>query len=84
MSQTRVLHRGPAPAERESLANDCVQCHMPHSPTDIPHLAFTHHRIGIYDNPPAAPLPSLPPRVGEGGVGAHGATTLRPFLKFRR
>ena len=33
--------------------NDCVACHMPQSPTDVPHVAFTHHRIGIHD--PAAP-----------------------------
>ena len=74
----------PHRRERESPANDCVQCHMPRSPTDIPHLAFTHHRIAVYDKPPAAPLPSLPPRVGEGGVGgmAHGAALLRPFLEF--
>ncbi len=26
--------------------NNCVTCHMPQSPTDIPHFAFTHHRIG--------------------------------------
>lgn len=28
--------------------NDCVNCHMPQVPTDIPHIAFTHHRIGIH------------------------------------
>ena len=28
--------------------DDCVGCHMPTSPTDIPHFAFTHHRIGIH------------------------------------
>lgn len=37
--------------------DDCVQCHMPTSATDIPHVAFTHHRIGIY--PPEGP-PNLP------------------------
>lgn len=34
---------------RKSPANDCVACHMPSSPTDIPHMAFTHHRIGIHN-----------------------------------
>ena len=29
--------------------NDCLACHMPKSPTDIPHFAFTHHRIGIHE-----------------------------------
>jgi hypothetical protein len=32
---------------KESPENNCVQCHMPRSPTEIPHLAFTQHRIGI-------------------------------------
>lgn len=40
---------------RESPDNDCVKCHMPRSPTDIPHLAFSHHRIGVHDRPATAP-----------------------------
>lgn len=28
--------------------NDCTNCHMPQSSTDIAHVAFTHHRIGIH------------------------------------
>jgi predicted CXXCH cytochrome family protein len=55
--------------QKESPGNDCVHCHMPRSPTDIPHLAFTHHRIGLHDGPPQAP--SEP---------AGGADRLRPFL----
>ena len=39
----------------ESPDNNCVHCHMPRSPTDIPHLAFTHHRVGIHRHPPTAP-----------------------------
>jgi predicted CXXCH cytochrome family protein len=31
-----------------TVQDDCIQCHMPRGPTDIPHLAFTHHRIGIH------------------------------------
>ena len=30
----------------ENPANDCTACHMPKSNTNIPHFAFTHHRIG--------------------------------------
>lgn len=39
---------GLAAADRatKSPVNDCVSCHMPTVPTDIPHFAFTHHRIG--------------------------------------
>ncbi|HUG70013.1 MAG TPA: cytochrome c3 family protein [Pirellulaceae bacterium] len=29
--------------------NDCAGCHMPRGKTDVPHVAFTHHRIGIHE-----------------------------------
>ena len=29
-------------------ADNCVACHMPSGETGIPHLAFTHHRIGLH------------------------------------
>ena len=29
-------------------ADNCMVCHMPQSATDIRHVAFTHHRIGIH------------------------------------
>ena len=28
--------------------DNCMKCHMPQVKTDIPHIAFTHHRIGIH------------------------------------
>lgn len=59
----------PARRAKESPANDCVQCHMPRSPTEIPHLAFTHHRIGIHDRP-----------AGKSGRGGE----LLPFLDLSR
>lgn len=39
LEKSRRLARSPQ--------NDCVQCHMPKSSTDIPHFAFTHHRVGL-------------------------------------
>lgn len=39
------------PRERRILqdsTDNCVTCHMPSTPTEIPHFAFTHHRIGIH------------------------------------
>jgi len=33
---------------RQQPDDNCVTCHMPRGPTDIPHLSFTHHRIGIH------------------------------------
>jgi hypothetical protein len=39
----------------ESPEDNCMTCHMPTSDTDIPHLAFTHHRIGIHPPRPESP-----------------------------
>ncbi|MCS6977788.1 MAG: tetratricopeptide repeat protein [Gemmatales bacterium] len=38
------------PAERRKVTaqDSCIVCHMPTGDTDIPHIAFTHHRIGIH------------------------------------
>ena len=33
---------------RRKGQNDCLACHMPTVDTDIPHVAFTHHRIGMH------------------------------------
>ncbi len=41
-----------------NAANDCVACHMPRVDTDIPHIAFTHHRIGIHDRPAGSGAPT--------------------------
>ncbi len=49
---------------KQSPADNCVACHMPRGDTDIPHIAFTHHRIGIHrTRTPAAPdrVPALVP-----------------------
>jgi hypothetical protein len=42
---------------RRDASDNCVSCHMPRSATDIPHFAFTHHRIGLHESresPPTA------------------------------
>jgi len=46
-----------ATAERlkKNPADDCTACHMPRGDTDIPHIAFTHHRIGRHTSRPAQP-----------------------------
>jgi predicted CXXCH cytochrome family protein len=62
----------PARRTRESAENDCVHCHMPQSKTDIPHLAFTHHRVGIHDAKAAD-------EAGSPG-DAGGLGTLAPIL----
>ncbi len=56
--------------QKESPNNDCVHCHMPRSATEIPHLAFTHHRIGVHDRPVA--------------TKPAGEATLAPFADMSR
>ena len=63
--QLEQCHVDPGERNRISADNNCLTCHMPRSPIDIPHLAFTHHRVGIHDleklgQPPAEPPPAAP------------------------
>jgi len=44
---------GETPAARAAtrhLADSCAECHMPEVDTDIPHIAFTHHRIAVHES----------------------------------
>jgi predicted CXXCH cytochrome family protein len=47
---------------RRNPDNDCIACHMPRTKTDVPHVAFTHHRIGIHSDSPAE-APARPRRL---------------------
>ncbi len=40
--------------------DNCVACHMPRGKTEIPHIAFTHHRIGIHRATPAVKGAEVP------------------------
>ena len=53
----------PAPERTRQAGNDCTQCHMPKAATEVPHVAFTHHRIGIH-----SPGTTAPPLRGSGSV----------------
>src|SRR5262249_22441498 len=64
----------PAVRRERSPSNDCVRCHMPTSPTEIPHLAFTHHRVGIHD----------PARVVRRPEGPTSFAELAPMLDLSR
>ena len=46
-----------------SNQNDCAACHMPQSATDIAHVAFTHHRIGIHQQQPTKPSAERPHKL---------------------
>jgi predicted CXXCH cytochrome family protein len=63
----------PAQRAKESPQNSCVQCHMPTAATDIPHVAFSHHRIGIHPKyrPFQKSIPAWDP--------ASGRDVLEPF-----
>lgn len=56
---------GLSTTERLELepADNCLTCHMPQVATDIPHIAFTHHRIGIHKKEASAPPVS--PALGQ-------------------
>ncbi len=43
---------------KKNAQDDCAACHMPRGDTEIPHIAFTHHRIGRHA---AAPLTATEP-----------------------
>ncbi|MEI7702852.1 MAG: multiheme c-type cytochrome, partial [Planctomycetia bacterium] len=50
--------------QKRDTTDNCVKCHMPQAPTDIPHIAFTHHRIGIHDaTSPARSESKVPGRL---------------------
>jgi len=63
-------HRVARDATRPA-ADNCITCHMPQVPTDIPHIAFTHHRIAVHDqdqpaaDPPGGSAGSLRPMQDE-------------------
>jgi hypothetical protein len=68
---------GEARHRKEGPEDSCVHCHMPSSPTEVPHVTFTNHRIGVHDNPPAVEQPELDQAVQTRAV-------LRPMLDLSR
>ena len=54
---------GQAQQLKQDATDNCVACHMPRGDTELPHIAFTHHRIGRHGQPPPAggPVPELVP-----------------------
>lgn len=56
---------------------DCTACHMPKNTAEnIPHVAWTDHRIRRDPQEPSAPAP----KVAIGGTAAPSARTLEPLL----
>jgi hypothetical protein len=52
---TKPCTSPPEARHKMTPADNCTACHMPRGDTDIPHVAFTHHRIRRH-----AALPALP------------------------
>ncbi len=60
------------------LADSCAACHMPEVDTDIPHIAFTHHRIAVH--PPGK---TRTPRDSQVGLAADGELkTIQDLSRF--
>jgi len=43
---------------RQDVADRCTECHMPSTTTSIPHVASTHHRIGIHNTKAGGIVPT--------------------------
>jgi hypothetical protein len=74
----------PKARHAESADDNCVQCHMPRGATDIPHLAFSHHRIGIHSKSesPSQASPEVEARPGREAL--HAFHDLSPFGELDR
>ena len=47
----------PAVREQQRADNYCVHCHMPRSDTELPHMTFHHHRIGLHEGQAGSQAP---------------------------
>jgi predicted CXXCH cytochrome family protein len=68
---SRPCRLDEAERRKKQPQDSCVACHMPRGDTDIPHVAFTHHRIGHHapaakGSPSGGPTPELVP-IGDVG-----------------
>jgi hypothetical protein len=51
---TRPCRLDQAQRLEKDATDNCAACHMPRGDTEIPHVAFTHHRIGRHSPAPVA------------------------------
>ncbi len=72
----------PLATRTEQADNDCVHCHMPQTGTDISHIAFTHHRIGIHESRES--LASATHEKAKKDEGARPPDALTPLLDVSR
>ncbi len=67
---TKACALNEAERRAKNAADNCLACHMPRGDTEIPHIAFTNHRIAR--RPPARPA-DLGPGVALLPGGGSGA-----------
>ena len=44
----------PVVRKQQRADNYCVHCHMPRSDTELPHMTFHHHRVGLHEGLPGS------------------------------
>jgi tetratricopeptide (TPR) repeat protein len=57
---------------KQNPHDNCAACHMPQVETDIPHIAFTHHRIGFHFPAALEPESDAASSAGAGELVAYG------------
>ena len=70
--------RMPIGERKSENDNNCIDCHMPRSPTEVTHVALTHHRIGIH----SASEPSSPKSTEDTITSESNASRLIPLQPF--
>ncbi|MDA9777948.1 multiheme c-type cytochrome [Rubripirellula sp.] len=71
---------------RLSLAkNHCSECHMPKLGSEVPHTAFSHHRIGIHrkNSSPNEVIAGLTPVLNTSGIPQASLQRCEALAKFQ-
>ena len=72
--------------QRLSLKNnDCSNCHMPKKGSEVPHTAFTHHRIGIHSDRESQSevIAGLTPVLDTSGISQVALERCEALAKFQ-
>ncbi|HAA52883.1 MAG TPA: hypothetical protein DCE43_24420 [Planctomycetaceae bacterium] len=62
------------------VADSCAGCHMPRVDTDIPHIAFRHHRIAVFPAETIKDMGDNQPNL----AAADQLTTIQDLSRFSR
>jgi tetratricopeptide (TPR) repeat protein len=73
LSCHQIEHCSEQVTVRQTREDRCADCHMPKAPTELPHVAFTHHRIGLH--PAESPMNQSDP-AQNGGQNSSQFTLL--------